>query len=112
MKKEKNTSVSSRAEISTDLCCSAVVPVQEVLAHEGADPAVHDQGADDAGDHEDEDDGALVVLVPELAPVRLPEAEDVAAVGRQACCMLRYFCFKLSCWKILFFSCGYPHFFV
>lgn len=92
-KADESACASPRNSTTTDLRGAAVaVTLEQVLAHQEAGPVVDDEGADDAGDHEHEDDGALVVHVHQVAPVHLPEAEDVAAPRRQACVRVRVFC--------------------
>lgn len=58
-----------------------------VAAHdrELAEPAIDEEGADDADYHKDEDDGPLVEYVLEAATVYLVHAQEEPAVRRQTC---------------------------
>ena len=58
-----------------------------IAAHdrELAEPVVDEQGADDADDHENEDDGPLVEYVFEAASVHLVHAQKEPAVRCKTC---------------------------
>lgn len=58
-----------------------------VAAHEDelAEPAVNEEGADDADHHDDQDDGPLVEDVREASTIHLVHAQEEPEVRRKTC---------------------------